>query len=84
MDYACDKADIFVTATGNKDIITHDHMIKMRNESIVCNIGHFDSEIDVASMRKYQWENIKPQVDHIILPNGNKILLLAEGRLVNL
>lgn len=84
MDNVCDKADIFVTATGNRDIITHDHMIKMRNEAIVCNIGHFDSEIDVVSMRKYTWENIKPQVDHIILPNGNKIILLAEGRLVNL
>ena len=84
METACDKADIFVTATGNKDIITHDHMIKMRDEAIVCNIGHFDSEIDVVSMRKYEWENIKPQVDHIILPNGNKIILLAEGRLVNL
>lgn len=84
MDNVCDKADIFVTATGNKDIITHDHMIKMRDEAIVCNIGHFDSEIDVVSMRKYEWENIKPQVDHIILPNGNKIILLAEGRLVNL
>lgn len=84
METACDKADIFVTATGNKDIITHDHMIRMRDEAIVCNIGHFDSEIDVVSMRKYEWENIKPQVDHIILPNGNKIILLAEGRLVNL
>lgn len=84
METACDKADIFVTATGNKDIITHDHMVKMRDEAIVCNIGHFDSEIDVVSMRKYEWENIKPQVDHIILPNGNKIILLAEGRLVNL
>ncbi len=84
MDNVCDKADIFVTATGNRDIITHDHMIKMRNEAIVCNIGHFDSEIDLVSMRKYTWENIKPQVDHIILPNGNKIILLAEGRLVNL
>jgi len=84
MDYACDKGDIFVTATGNKDVITHDHMVKMRHESIVCNIGHFDSEIDVASMKKYPWENIKPQVDHIVLPSGNKILLLAEGRLVNL
>jgi adenosylhomocysteinase len=84
MDTACSQADIFVTATGNKDIITHDHMVKMRNEAIVCNIGHFDSEIDVVSMRKYEWENIKPQVDHIILPNGNKIILLAEGRLVNL
>ena len=84
MDSVCDKADIFVTATGNKDIITHDHMVKMRDEAIVCNIGHFDSEIDVVSMRKYTWENIKPQVDHIILPSGNKIILLAEGRLVNL
>lgn len=84
MEYACDKGDIFVTATGNKDIITHDHMVKMRHESIVCNIGHFDSEIDVVSMRKYTWDNIKPQVDHITLPSGNKILLLAEGRLVNL
>ncbi|MBP9812478.1 adenosylhomocysteinase [Candidatus Gracilibacteria bacterium] len=84
MNSACSQADIFVTATGNKDIITHDHMIKMRDEAIVCNIGHFDSEIDVVSMRQYEWENIKPQVDHIILPNGNKIILLAEGRLVNL
>ena len=84
MDSACNQADIFVTATGNKDIITHDHMIKMRDEAIVCNIGHFDSEIDVVSMRKYEWDNIKPQVDHITLPNGNKIILLAEGRLVNL
>ncbi len=84
METACSQGDIFVTATGNKDIITHDHMIRMRNEAIVCNIGHFDSEIDVVSMRKYEWENIKPQVDHIILPNGNKIILLAEGRLVNL
>lgn len=84
MESACSQADIFVTATGNKDIITHDHMIKMRDEAIVCNIGHFDSEIDVVSMRKYQWDNIKPQVDHITLPNGNKIILLAEGRLVNL
>ena len=84
MDWAADKADIFVTATGNINVITHDHMIRMKNEAIVCNIGHFDSEIDVASMRKYQWENIKPQVDHIILPSGNKIILLAEGRLVNL
>ncbi len=84
METACTQADIFVTATGNKDIITHDHMIRMRNEAIICNIGHFDSEIDVVSMRKYEWENIKPQVDHILLPNGNKIILLAEGRLVNL
>ncbi len=84
MDTACSQADIFVTATGNKDIITHDHMIRMRDEAIVCNIGHFDSEIDVVSMRKYTWDNIKPQVDHITLPSGNKIILLAEGRLVNL
>ena len=84
MDWACDKANIFVTATGNINVITHDHMIRMQNEAIVCNIGHFDSEIDVASMRQYQWENIKPQVDHILLPSGNKIILLAEGRLVNL
>lgn len=84
MDWAADKADIFVTATGNINVITHDHMIQMKNEAIVCNIGHFDSEIDVASMRQYKWENIKPQVDHIVLPSGNKIILLAEGRLVNL
>ena len=84
MDWAADKADIFVTATGNINVITHDHMIRMKNEAIVCNIGHFDSEIDVASMRQYKWENIKPQVDHILLPSGNKIILLAEGRLVNL
>ncbi len=84
MDYAKDKADIFVTATGNVRVITHDHMIAMKNEAIVCNIGHFDSEIDVASMRQYPWDNIKPQVDHITLPSGNRIILLAEGRLVNL
>lgn len=84
MDWACDKADIFVTATGNYHVITHDHMIRMKDQAIVCNIGHFDSEIDVASMRTYPWENIKPQVDHIRLPSGNSIILLAEGRLVNL
>lgn len=84
MDWACDKADIFVTATGNYHVITHDHMIRMQDQAIVCNIGHFDSEIDVASMRAYPWENIKPQVDHIRLPSGNSIILLAEGRLVNL
>ena len=71
MDWACDKADIFVTATGNYHVITHDHMIRMKDQAIVCNIGHFDSEIDVASMRAYPWENIKPQVDHIRLPSGN-------------
>lgn len=84
MDYACDKADIFVTATGNKDIITHDHMVKMKDQAIVCNIGHFDNEIDIASVKKYRWENIKPQVDHIIFPDGKRIIMLAEGRLVNL
>src|ERR1700753_1527140 len=84
MDYAADKGDIFVTCTGNFHVITHDHMVKMKNNAIVCNIGHFDNEIDVAGMKKYGWENIKPQVDHIILPSGNRIILLAEGRLVNL
>ncbi|MDF9392769.1 MULTISPECIES: adenosylhomocysteinase [Methylococcus] len=84
MDDACDKADIFVTATGNVGVITHDHMVKMKDQAIVCNIGHFDSEIEVASLKQYTWENIKPQVDHIIFPSGRRIILLAEGRLVNL
>ncbi|HKE41256.1 MAG TPA: adenosylhomocysteinase [Casimicrobiaceae bacterium] len=84
MDYACDKADIFVTATGNIDVIGHEHMRRMKNNAIVCNIGHFDNEIDVAALRAYRWENIKPQVDHIIFPDGKRIILLAEGRLVNL
>lgn len=84
MDEAASVANIFVTATGNYHVITHDHMLKMPNEAIVCNIGHFDSEIDIASLRKYTWENIKPQVDQVILPNGNRITILAEGRLVNL
>ena len=84
MEEAADKANIFVTATGNYNVINHDHMLAMRNQAIVCNIGHFDNEIDIASMKKYEWENIKPQVDHIILPSGNRIILLAEGRLVNL
>ncbi len=84
MDDVADKANIFVTATGNYNVITHDHMVKMRDQAIVCNIGHFDNEIDVAGMKQYQWDNIKPQVDHIILPGGNRIILLAEGRLVNL
>src|SRR5260370_25601961 len=84
MDYACDKADIFVTATGNFHVITHEHMKKMKNQAIVCNIGHFDNEIDVAGLKKYKWENIKPQVDHVIFPDGKRIILLAEGRLVNL
>jgi adenosylhomocysteinase len=84
MEYACDKADIFVTATGNYHVIGHDHMAKMKDQAIVCNIGHFDSEIDVASLKQYKWENIKPQVDHIEFPDGRRIILLAEGRLVNL
>jgi len=89
MDYAADKADIFVTATGNFHVITHDHMKKMKDQAIVCNIGHFDNEIDVASIEKYQWEEIKPQVDHVIFPPmdgrlGKRIILLAKGRLVNL
>src|SRR6266571_8971817 len=84
MDYACDKADIFVTATGNFHVITDEHMKKMKNQAIVCNIGHFDNEIDVAGLKKYEWENIKPQVDHVIFPDGKRIILLAEGRLVNL
>jgi adenosylhomocysteinase len=84
MEYACDKGDIFVTCTGNKQVIRHEHMVKMKNQAIVCNIGHFDNEIDIASVEKYQWEEIKPQVDHIIFPDGKKIILLAKGRLVNL
>jgi adenosylhomocysteinase len=84
MDHAADKADIFVSATGNVDVITHEHMSRMKNNAIVCNIGHFDNEIDVASLRQYRWENIKPQVDHVIFPDGKRIILLAEGRLVNL
>jgi adenosylhomocysteinase len=84
MEYAADKADIFVSATGNLHVITHDHMRRMKNQAIVCNIGHFDNEIDVASLRQYRWESIKPQVDHIIYPDGKRIILLAEGRLVNL
>ena len=84
MDYACEHADIFVTATGNYHVITHDHMVKMKDQAIVCNIGHFDNEIDVASLEKYQWEEIKPQVDHVIFPSGRRIILLAKGRLVNL
>jgi adenosylhomocysteinase len=84
MDYAADKADIFVTATGNFHVITHEHMRKMKDQAIVCNIGHFDNEIDVASLSKYQWEEIKPQVDHVIFPDGKRIILLAKGRLVNL
>jgi adenosylhomocysteinase len=84
MDDACREADIFVTTTGNFNVIRHDHMKQMKNQSIVCNIGHFDNEIEVAELRQYEWENIKPQVDHIIFPDGKRIILLAEGRLVNL
>ncbi|HEX7786416.1 MAG TPA: adenosylhomocysteinase [Methylomirabilota bacterium] len=84
MEEAADQADIFVTATGNYHVIGHEHMARMKNNAIVCNIGHFDSEIDIASLRQYKWENIKPQVDHVIFPDGKRIILLAEGRLVNL
>jgi adenosylhomocysteinase len=84
MEYAAEHTDIFVTATGNFHVITHEHMKRMKNNAIVCNIGHFDNEIDCASLRQYTWENIKPQVDHIIFPDGKRIILLAEGRLVNL
>ncbi|QOX77587.1 adenosylhomocysteinase [Trichlorobacter lovleyi] len=84
MEYAADKADIFVTCTGNYHVITHEHLLKMKDQAIVCNIGHFDNEIEVAALEQYQWEEIKPQVDHIILPSGNRIILLAKGRLVNL
>jgi adenosylhomocysteinase len=84
MEYAADKADIFVSATGNKNVIRYEHMAAMKDEAIVCNIGHFDNEIDVASLEKLKWDEIKPQVDHIIFPDGKKITLLAKGRLVNL
>ena len=84
MDEAADKADIFVTATGNYHVINHDHMARMKDQAIVCNIGHFDNEIDVASLEQYEWEEIKPQVDHVIFPDGKRIILLAQGRLVNL
>jgi adenosylhomocysteinase len=84
MEYAADKADIFVSATGNLHVITHEHMKKMKDQAIVCNIGHFDNEIDIASIEQYKWEEIKPQVDHVIFPDGKRIILLAKGRLVNL
>jgi adenosylhomocysteinase len=84
MEYAADKADIFVTATGNIDVITYNHMSRMKNNSIVCNIGHFDSEIDIASLKNCVWDEIKPQVDHVIFPDGKRIIVLAKGRLVNL
>jgi adenosylhomocysteinase len=84
MEYAADKADIFVTATGNLGVITHEHMKRMKHNAIVCNIGHFDSEIEIAALKQYTWENIKPQVDHVVFPDGKRIIVLAEGRLVNL
>ncbi|MBS4098368.1 MAG: adenosylhomocysteinase [Sulfuricella sp.] len=84
MDDVAGLGDIFVTCTGNVHVINHDHMAKMKNEAIVCNIGHFDSEIDIASLEKYQWDEIKPQVDHVVFPDGKKIIVLAKGRLVNL
>jgi len=84
MDEAASQGDIFVTATGNVNVIDHHHMAAMKNEAIVCNIGHFDSEINIASLEKYEWEEIKPQVDHVIFPDGKRITVLAKGRLVNL
>ena len=84
MDYAADKGDIFVTATGNLGVITHEHMKRMKHNAIVCNIGHFDSEIEIAALKAYKWDNIKPQVDHVIFPDGKRLIVLAEGRLVNL
>jgi adenosylhomocysteinase len=84
MDEAASLGDIFVTTTGNVSVINHDHMKAMKNEAIVCNIGHFDSEIDIASIEKYKWDEIKPQVDHVTFPDGKKIIVLAKGRLVNL
>jgi adenosylhomocysteinase len=84
MDWAADKADIFVTATGNKRVITRSHMEAMKHNAIVCNIGHFDNEIDIAAVEDLQWEEIKPQVDHVIFPDGKRVIMLAKGRLVNL
>jgi adenosylhomocysteinase len=84
MEYAADKADIFVSATGNKSVINYSHMAAMKDQAIVCNIGHFDNEIDIASLDKCQWDEIKPQVDHVVFPDGKKIIMLAKGRLVNL
>jgi adenosylhomocysteinase len=83
-DEVCDQVDIVVTATGNYHVVTGEHMDRMKNEAIVCNIGHFDNEIDVEYLKKYEWDNIKPQVDHVIFPDGKRLILLAEGRLVNL
>jgi adenosylhomocysteinase len=84
MDDAAAQGDIFVTCTGNKNVITYEHMAAMKEQSIVCNIGHFDNEIDIASLEHCKWEEIKPQVDHVIFPNGKRIIMLAKGRLVNL
>jgi adenosylhomocysteinase len=84
MEYAADKADIFVSATGNRSVITRKHMAAMKDQAIVCNIGHFDNEIEVAALADCAWEEIKPQVDHVIFPDGKRIILLAKGRLVNL
>lgn len=84
LDDVADQVDIVVTATGNYHVVAHDHMLRMKNQAILCNIGHFDSEIDIQSLRQYEWENIKPQVDHVIFPDGKRIIVLAEGRLVNL
>jgi len=84
MDEAASLGNIFVTATGNMHVIKHEHMLQMQDQAIICNIGHFDSEIDIASLNQYKWENIKPQVDHVILPNGKRLIVLAQGRLVNL
>lgn len=84
MEVAATQANIFVSATGNKDVITHKHMVAMQDQAIVCNIGHFDSEIQITTLRQYQWENIKPEVDHVIFPDGKRLIILAEGRLVNL
>jgi adenosylhomocysteinase len=84
MEEAASEGDIFVTTTGNVAVINHEHMVAMKNEAIVCNIGHFDSEIDIASLENYTWEEVKPQVDHVVFPDGKKIIVLAKGRLVNL
>src|SRR3546814_20213527 len=84
MEEAAPMADIFVTATGNKDVITIDHMRAMKDRAIVCNIGHFDTEIQIGALRNYKWENVKPQVDEVVFPDGKRLLVLAEGRLVNL
>ena len=84
LDDVAEQVDIVVTATGNSHVVTHEHVARMRNQAILCNIGHFDSEIDIQGLRQYEWENIKPQVDHVIFPDGKRIIVLAEGRLVNL